>query len=49
MPFMLVTFETSQPEMLPLKEEASPNMPDMSVTVERSGESVALYTMLRAP
>ena len=39
---MSVTEETSQPEMLPLKEEAPRNMPDMSVTVERSGESAAL-------
>ena len=39
---MLVTEETSQEERLPLKAVAPRNMPVMSVTVERSGESAAL-------
>ena len=38
---MSVTEETSQEEMSPLKELASANMPDMEVTRERSGTSVA--------
>ena len=46
---MSVTFETSQEERSPLKEEALSNMLDMSVTPERSGASPALYTMLEAP
>ena len=33
---MLATFETSQPEMSPLKTEAVSNMPCMSVTLETS-------------
>ena len=32
-----------------MKEAASQNMPPMSVTLDRSGESVALYAMLAAP
>ena len=35
---MLVTFETSQELRGWLKEEAKPNMPDMSVTDETSQE-----------
>ena len=42
MPRMVVTEDTSQAEMLPLKEAASRNIHDMSVTRERSGISVAL-------
>ena len=45
---MSVTCETFQPEMLPLKDEFS-NMPLISCTPDRSGASVALYTMLDAP
>ena len=48
MTLMSVTDETSQDERSPSKAVALPNMLDMSVTRLRSGESVALYTMLRA-
>ena len=48
-PFMSVTLEVSQAEMLPLKRKAPRNILDMSDTPERSGESVALYIMLLAP
>ena len=46
---MSCTNETSQSDMSPLNEEARKNMKDMSVTPDRSGISVALYTMLDAP
>ena len=46
---MSVIRETSQDEILPLKEEAPSNIPDMSVTLDRSGESVARYAMFVAP
>ena len=46
---MSVTEETFHDDMSPLKEAASRNIPDMSVTRERSGTSVASYTMLEAP
>ena len=49
MPLMSVTLDTSQAERLPLNEEAPRNMFDASDTPERSGESVASYTMLLAP
>ena len=39
---MLVTDETFQSDMSPLKEKAPRNMPLMSVTPERLGASVAL-------
>ena len=45
---MSVTDEVSHLEMSPLKEEEA-NMYLVLVTPERSGESVALYTMLEAP
>ena len=45
---MSVTPETSHGEMSPLKESASANIWDMSVTPERSGTSVARYTMFVA-
>ena len=48
MPFMLVTDETSHPEMSPSKE-VSRNMSSMLVTLDRSGASVALCTILYAP
>ena len=35
--------------MSPLKRAASSNMPDMSVTRERSGVSVATYAMFADP
>ena len=43
------TDETSQLEMSPLNEVAPSNMPDMSVTPDKLGASVALYSMLEAP
>ena len=46
---MLVTVETFQSERLPLKEEASRNMFCIEVTCDRSGASVALYSMPEAP
>ena len=46
---MSVTVETSHPEMSPLKLVAFRNIESMSVTPDRSGVSVALYTMLDAP
>ena len=46
---MSVTDETSQAETLPLNTAAPENMPDMSMTLERSGESVARYSMREAP
>ena len=49
MPFMSVTPETSQPERSPSNFSASRNMFCMEDTCERSGASVALYTMLDAP
>ena len=45
---MSVTCETFQEEGLPLKDD-SLNMPLMSCTSDRSGASVALYTMLAVP
>ena len=45
---MSVTPETFQLEMLPLNKEARINIPLMSVTPERFGTSVALYSMLTA-
>ena len=44
--FMVVTEETSQPEMSPSKEEAPSNMLLVLLTFDRFGESVALYAML---
>ena len=46
---MSVTFETSHEERSPLKKAARKNMNDVSVTSERSGVSVALFTMFTAP
>ena len=46
---MSVTDETVQEEMSPLKEVAPENMPLMLATEDRSGLSVALYSMLEAP
>ena len=46
---MSVTDDTSQSEMSPLKDEALWNMKPVLVTRERSGVSVALYTMFDAP
>ena len=48
-PAMLVTEETFQEEMSPLKEEAPANICFVEATLERSGTSVALYTMPDAP
>ena len=45
---MSVTLETSHEEMSPLKEVAWANIPDMPITPERSGTSVARYTMFAA-
>ena len=45
---MLVTDETFQVEMSPLKEEALSNIRSVRETPERSGVSVAAYTMLEA-
>ena len=42
---MSVTVDTSQLEMSPLNKEARKNIKDVSVTPERSGASVALYTI----
>ena len=47
--FMSVTCETSQVERLPLKLVANLNISEMSVTADRSGASVARYTMFDAP
>ena len=49
MPVMLVTDETFQDDRSPLKERAMRNMSLMSVTLDRSGASVAWYTMRPAP
>ena len=49
MSLMSVTPETSQEDRSPSKDDAVRNMPPMSRTPDRSGTSVALYTMLRAP
>ena len=46
---MSVALVTSQDEMAPLKDAALRNIPDMSVTRERPGASVAEYAMLAAP
>ena len=48
-PDMLVTDETSQSEMPPLKAEADSNMRNMLGAADRLGESVALYVMFEAP
>ena len=45
---MFVTDETSHAPMVPLKEAAPSNMWDVSVTLERSGTSVAAYVILDA-
>ena len=46
---MSVTEETSHPERSPLKDWAEKNILDMSVTNDRSGASVARYTIFDAP
>ena len=46
---ILDTSETFQDEMLPLKEEAPRNIECMSETPDRSGTSVARYSMFDAP
>ena len=46
---MSVTDETFQDAMSPLKDDAFSNMLFVLFTPERSGASVALYTMLPAP
>ena len=46
---MSVTAEVFQADMSPSKAAASANMSCMLVTPERSGTSVAVYTMLEAP
>ena len=46
---MSVTDDTFQEDMSPLKEVAPENMFSMLVTLDRSGASVALYTILYAP
>ena len=48
MPDMSVTCDTFQAEISPLNE-VNLNMPDMLVTLLRSGTSAALYTMFSAP
>ena len=49
MPDMSVTPETFHEERSPLKSSAKENMESMSVTLDRSGASVARYSMLEAP
>ena len=49
MPLMSVTEEVSHEDMSPLKAAVLLNMWLMSFTKDRSGTSVALYTMLVAP
>ena len=46
---MSVTDETSQLERLPLNMKACMNISEVSVTADRSGASVARYTMFIAP
>ena len=48
MPSMLVTEETSQPVRLPSKEAELLNMLLVLLTFDRSGASVAWYTMVEA-
>ena len=46
---MFATLETSHPERSPSKAATSKNMYRMLVTPERSGASVAAYSMPEAP
>ena len=46
---MSVTEETFQLERLPLKRRANMNISEVSVTADRSGASVARYTIFDAP